>query len=100
MSDQPVPVLQHDLVDLVNDLLLLGRHLVARRERPLAVRSFDWLDLDRETLLRQIPHVPDRRHHREVAAQVLADCLRLRRRFDDHKLLAHFIYAFLLPSKM
>ena len=71
------------LAQLVDDLFLVRRNLVARRKRPCARLRGVRRDLDRQPLLRQVAYMPHRGLHREVPAKVLADRLRLRGRFDD-----------------
>src|SRR4029077_3268127 len=69
------------LLDLVENLRFALDHVVLGGEI--------LLDVDPELRLRQVHHVADRGLHLVVAAQVLAERLRLGGRLDDDEVLCH-----------
>ena len=79
------------LAQLVDDLLLVGGNLVARRERPGVLLCGVWNDLNRKPLLGQISNVSNGGLDGELPAQIFRNGLRLRRRFYDQQLLTHDI---------
>ncbi len=73
--------LRCEFLQLLNHLLLAGRHNQFRNKRPI-------LQLYAEFVLGQIHDVPNRGPYLEPLAQILFDCLRLRRRLDNHQCFA------------
>ena len=71
------------LAQILDDLLLVRRNLVARRERPCVGFARLRHDLDRKPLLGEVPDMPDGRLDGECVAQVLRNRLRLRGRFHN-----------------
>ena len=80
------------LAQLVHHLFLVRAHLVGRRKRPAILHSLHRHDTDRQPLLGQITHMPDRRLDDILSTEIFLDRLRLRRRFHYQQLL-HFILS-------
>ncbi len=66
---------KRQLLQLGEDLLLAGNDDVLRTETVF--------DIDTETALGQVFHVAERGVDSEILAQILLNCFRLSRRFDD-----------------